>query len=146
MQTETRESIETYRQTTNVNLLILQSVGPNNQPLLTMNWTISGIPTNMMIKSAVAKFMMKMLVTDCRIFLSNNMTIITRLLPISPTVPMTMNNNDNKTMTSVDAGSGGRGGKPEAFMSMAISFTLEFSPAVVCVTTRSSDAAVVPRR
>lgn len=119
MQTDTSDSIDTYRQTTSVNLLILHNAGPSNHPLLTINWTISGIPINMIIKSAVARFIIKMLVTDCRIFLSNKITIITRLLPMSPTAPITMNSMDKNTITSPEAGSTGTGEILEPFISMS---------------------------
>ena len=116
--------METYRQTTRMNRFILHKTGPSNQPLFTMNCTISGTPINMIIKSAVARFIIKMLVTDCRIFLSNKITIITRLLPISPKVPITINNMDSNTMTSPDAGSGGKGENNEPLTSMSAPGTI----------------------
>lgn len=141
MQTDTRDNIETYRQTTSVNLLILHNAGPRSQPLFIINCTISGIPINMMIKSAVARFIMKILVTDCRIFLSSKMTMITRLLPMRPTVPIPIKRMDNKTITSSEAGSGGIGEKLDPLISISptLLFKLGLNPyPVVERRTKSS--------
>ncbi len=86
-QRATRVMMEAYSDTTSTNLWNLHSATPSNQPLFIINNTISGTPNNMMSKSARARFMMKRLVTERLIFLSDRMMKITRALPISPVKP-----------------------------------------------------------
>ena len=86
-QTATSVMMEAYSETTRTNLWNLQRASPSSQPLLMTNCTISGMPNSMMRKSAMAKFMMKRLVTERLIFLSERMMKMTRALPTSPKIP-----------------------------------------------------------
>lgn len=59
----------------------------------------------MIRRSAIARFIMKIFVTDCRIFLSNSITQITRTLPKIPTSPIWQNRTERPISVSVVAGS-----------------------------------------
>ena len=98
--------METYRDTTRTNLLILHTGSPINHPLFNMNCTISGIPNNMINKSATARFIINTFVTEFLIFLSTNMTTMTRPFPKIPMNPMTINKRESNPITSGVAGSG----------------------------------------
>lgn len=91
MQTDTRERTDTYKHVTRMYLLNLHIPTPSNQPRLRINWIMSGMKEIIISKSAMAKFIMKTFVTDCLIFLSIKITVMTKELPTIPKTPIKIN-------------------------------------------------------
>lgn len=134
-QTDTSDITDVYSDTTRMYLFSLHKIWPRIHPRFNINWMISGIPNNMIKRSAIARFIMKMFVTDCLIFLSKIITHITRKFPTIPTSPIWQKRIERPMMVSVDAGSIGENKvlfiSLEQFSVLFTSYVTEFDKRVV---------------